>query len=928
MKKIGRYLIEKKLCDESSLKYALEQQEKLKQKGVFKPIGLILTEYMGVNIHDLNKALFNFFYDILSSSPFFTEVSKQSLEQTISLAKHITLQGNSHIFEAGDHPSSIYFVISGKIKVFDPSPDGEEKLVNLFGPGSVLGEIDFLIGKPYENSSKTISSTSLLVLAKKDFEQLCNQYPEISLAINKIFAHRLALKDSEIILASEQERAYQKFVSQESELSLPDLIGQCRTINNLRKKIHGAAENDLPVLVQGEPGTEKLVVAGTIHKNSPRSEEPFLSMDAENVVLEGYGAIPEEDSGRLQLEMAQSSVLFGYEKGAFSFSPTKGLGLLQICRSGTVVIENADKLTKGTQHKLHNYLVKGTFEAVGGSKPINSSARIIATTSQDLGVLTEQDLLYNDFLRLLLSNKMAVPPLKKRKSDLRLLVDFFIIMECFKTPDRKLIKGISPEAYQRIMEYDWPGNMDELQIVIRRAINLAQGEYLMPEDIFIGIAMPEGKYTINLLQFEKVGAFFKSRLYPLGLQVVTVIIFSLIFVMAFMGSQKPDNNISLLLVWGLWEPLLFISWFLGARIWCSVCPMGAMNDLLNRIGERKLKVPSLVSHYGVYFSALGVGVIIWAEVATDMPYSPIATGFLLLSIMSFAILSGIFFERRLWCRYLCPLGTLGAVYSGCSIVEWRANTSICNSTCKDNSCYKGDNISTGCPLYQGPFSLHSNQNCILCGRCVKLCPNDAPKLNLRIPGHELWAALRPEKITTIFVPVILGTQIFRGLEHLSFVQYLEVGFLPMWLIYAILLLASTAVSYSYSQISGTIAFTKLKNSNISKGSLFMYAMIPLAFAFEIGYQLNPLLARFGHFFPTLGRQFGFNFEFLDFAYQVGSIKPWQVLLLLLGIGVSVMFLNVLRKNHQLVENGSYHKRFRNLPVYIWGVIYIWMFVII
>ena len=926
MKKIGKYLIEKELCDESSLKNALEKQEILRKQKVFKPIGLILTESLGVSIKDLNEALFHIYYDVLSSSLVFKELSKKSLKQTISLAKTLTLPEENFLFNAGDHPSSIYFVISGKIKEFAQSTNDDEKLVNQLGPGSVVGEVAFFRGEFYETSTKTISPTSLLVLSKKDFELLCNQYPEISLTFNKILAHRLALRDSEIFQASEQERAYQQFVSQESELSLPDLIGQTRTINNLRKKIHEAAENDLSVLVLGESGTEKLVVAGTIHKNSPRSNEPFLSMDAESVVLEGYGAIPEDDSGRLQLEMAQCSVLFGYEKGAFAFSFTRGLGLLQICKTGTVVVENVDKLTRGTQHKLYNYLVNGTFETVGGQRPISSSARIIATTSKDLDELAGQKLFDQALLELLKSNYMVVPPIKKRKSDLRLLVDFLIIMECFKTPDRKLIKGISPEAYQRIMEYDWPGNMDELQIVIRRAINLAQGEYLMPEDIFIGIAPPEGKYTINLLQFDKIKALFKSQLYPVSLQIVTVIVFSLIFVMAFMGSQAPSSNISLLLVWGLWEPLLFISWFLGSRIWCSVCPMGAMNDLLNRISSRKFKVPTFISDYGAYFSALGVGVIIWAEVATDMPNSPIATGFLLLSIMSFAILSGIFFERRLWCRYLCPLGTLGAVYSGCSIVEWRSNNSICNSTCKDNICYKGDKLSSGCPLYQGPFSLHSNQNCILCGRCVKLCPNDSPTLNLRIPGHELWAALKPEKVTTIFVPVILGTQIFRGIEHLSFVQRLEVGFLPMWLIYAILLLASTAVSYIYTQISGTVAFTKLKNSDISKGSLFMHAIIPLAFTFEIGYQLNPLLTRFGHFFPTLGRQFGFNFKFMDFAYQVDSITPWQVLLILLGIGISVIFLNILRKNHQQDGDGAYHKRLRNLPILIWGIIYTWMFV--
>jgi transcriptional regulator with AAA-type ATPase domain/polyferredoxin len=926
MKKIGTYLLEKKICDESYLKYALEQQLKLKEEGVFKPLGSILIESMGVAKHDLNQALSQMCYDLISASTLFKDLSAESIKQTIALGKHETLPEDSLIFNEGDQPGSFYLIISGKVKVFVNSPEGEEKILAQLGPGDVFGEIALLTGASNNNSTKTTAPTSLLVLSKKHFEQLCFLYPEVSLAFIRGFANRLAQKDSEIFQAGEQERAYQQFVSQEGELSLPDLVGQTRTINILRKKIQEAAENGLPVLVRGEPGTEKLVVAGTIHKNSERSSAPFLSMDAEDISIEGYGAIPDTDSGTLQLEMAQCGVLFGYERGAFAISRTSGLGLLQICRAGTVVIENVDKLTRGVQQKLHDFLVHGNFETVGGQRPIASSAKIIATSSRDIDELVKDGLFEEGLLKLLQSNEMTVPSIKKRKSDLRLLVDFLIIMECFKTPDRKLIKGISPEAYQRIMEYDWPGNMDELQIVIRRAINLARGEYLLPEDIFIGIVPPEGKYTINLLQFGKIKAFFTSRLYPVGLQLITATVFSLIFLLAFMGSQSPNSNVSLILVWGMWEPLLFFSWFVGARIWCSVCPMGAMNDLLNGIGGKKFKVPAFISDYGVYFSAMGLGVIIWAEVATDMPNSPIATGFLLLSIASLAVLSGIFFERRLWCRYLCPLGALGAVYSGCSIVEWRANNSICNSTCKDNSCYKGDTLTRGCPLYQGPFSLHSNQNCILCGRCAKLCPNESPALNLRIPGYELWGSLKPEKITTIFVPVILGTQIFRGIEHISFIQQLEGRSLPMWLIYAVLLVAATAVSFIYTRISGVVAFGHLKSGSSTRGSLFMHAIIPLAFAFEIVYQLNPLLTRFGHFFPTLGRQFGFHWEFLDFAYQAASIRPWQVLFILIGMLASMLFLKILLKNCQGEKQGPSGKRFRNLPIIFLGTIYICMVV--
>jgi NAD-dependent dihydropyrimidine dehydrogenase PreA subunit len=303
-----------------------------------------------------------------------------------------------------------------------------------------------------------------------------------------------------------------------------------------------------------------------------------------------------------------------------------------------------------------------------------------------------------------------------------------------------------------------------------------------------------------------------------------------------------------------------------------------------------------------------------------------ATGLLLLSIAAFAVLSGIFYERRLWCRYLCPLGRLAAIFSGCSIVEWRSNSSICNSTCKDNSCYKGNETTKGCPLYQGPFSLSSNQNCILCGNCVKTCPNDSPALNLRMPGHELWATIKPEKVTTIFVPVILGTQLFRGIEHTSFVQTLEANTHSTWLLYGLLLLLCIAISYGFIQAAGNVSFAKLKNKTVKKGELFTHAIIPLAFAFEFVYQLKPLLTRLGTFFPVLGRQFGINLDFLNVAASPGIVRFWQVAFLLGGMALSYLFLQILRRRHQEEKAGSLlFNSLKWLPVMLWGVIYIGIF---
>jgi transcriptional regulator with AAA-type ATPase domain len=927
-KRIGEYLLEEQICNEQEIALALNKQATLREEGIFKPLGLVLINDIGVAIKDVDRCLQRMHIDVLSSASIFKDLSKDSIVKTVAIAEQQVLPEDTIIFNQGDLAETFCVVISGEVMVYLVSGDGKENILTTLKSGEGFGEMALLTGEPRSASVKTLKPTSLLVLSKNYFDQLCLMNPDISMAFIKLLADRLTQSNVEIVSASEKERAYQQFVSQQDELSMPEVVGQSKSINRLRKSIALAAENSEPVLVAGEPGTEKLVVAGSIHKSGHHASHPFLSMNAGNASLNGSGGVADiGDTDFFQLEMAQSSMLFGHEQGAFPQAETRRLGLLQIGRQGTVVIENIDRLTPGVQQQLLEFLDTKTFKTIGGTKQIHSSSRIIGTTSADLAGLIAEGKFAQKLYDALSAITMDVPPLRKRKGDLRLLVDFIIIMECFTDHGRKLIKGISPEAYQRVMEYDWPGNMDDLHVVIRRAINLTRGDYLMPEDIFVGMAPPTGKYTFNLLNFDQVRNFFKSRFYPVGIQTLTASVFSVIFLLAFLGNQKPDHNVSLLLVWAMWWPMLTVSWFLGARIWCSVCPMGAVNDLLNRFCSLKKKVPKFIRNYSIYLTGAGLAFIIYVEAASHMTHSPMATGFLLLGIASFAILSGSLYERRVWCRYLCPLGRLAGTFAGCSVIEWRSNASICNSTCKTNACYKGTADVPGCPLYQGAFSLRNNQECILCGNCVKICENGSPACNLRVPGHELWAALKPEKVTSIFVPVILGTQVFRGLEHTAFAHGLEQSLHSTWAAFAILLIAAIGISFLFTRAAGTLSFGRLKDKTINKGDLFINAVIPLAFSFEFSYQLSPLLERLGEFFPVLGREFGVDMEFLNLTAEHGSAKPWQVFSVLIGMVVSMVFLKILIKNHQETrEDAPRSRRLRYVPILLLAGVYIWMFV--
>ncbi|MDH4319120.1 MAG: 4Fe-4S binding protein, partial [Desulfobulbaceae bacterium] len=588
-----------------------------------------------------------------------------------------------------------------------------------------------------------------------------------------------------------------------------------------------------------------------------------------------------------------------------------------------IYIENIEKLTPGAGEALYSYLTTKQFTPMGGRNPFQSQCRIVAGTRVDLQQLARAGKFHPELAELLTRNTLEIPPLRKRKGDLLLLVDFLIIKECFKGAHRKIIQGISPASYRRIMEYDWPGNMEELEIVIRRAINLTQSEHLMPEDIFLGMAPPKGKYTYNLLQLDALQKLFTHRYYPGAIQALTGIFFSGIILSGFLGHHSPEHNISVYLVWALWWPLLTLSWFLGARIWCSLCPMGALNDLINRFFSLGRKVPAFIRDKGVYLSAVGLLIITWGETASAMPSSPFATAILLLSIGSAVAVSAILFQRRVWCRHLCPLGRMAGVFSGCSLIEWRSNSSICNSACSDHFCYTGRDGTEGCPMLQGPFALNSNQNCILCGNCLKTCENNSPTLNLRMPGHELWAAIKPDAVTGFFVPVIIASQLVRGGEHAA--RTLIPPDRPdlSWPLFAMLLIMASVGAFTLVRLGGLVTFPDLKDSTIKKHHLFSHGLIPLLFVYELAFQLGPLLERLGHIPAVLGNQLGIDLKILVFGLSRAGVLPLQELSLMAGTMTSVVFTALLARKHSRAPQRQ--SLLRYMPLILLGMLYMWIF---
>jgi len=222
------------------------------------------------------------------------------------------------------------------------------------------------------------------------------------------------------------------------------------------------APTDATVLIMGESGTGKELVARSIHQNSPRKDKPFLAVNCaalnENLI---------------------ESELFGHEKGAFTGADKSKLGKFELANGGTLFLDEVGELPLVTQAKLLRVLQEGTFERVGGTKTIKTDVRIIAATNRDLEKMVSDGEFREDLYYRLNVFPIKLPPLRERKDEIPLLLDYFI--KKYSQKFQKIVKNYDKGFLDKLMMYDFPGNIRELENIVERSIILARGEILTAE---------------------------------------------------------------------------------------------------------------------------------------------------------------------------------------------------------------------------------------------------------------------------------------------------------------------------------------------------------------------------------------------------------------------------------------------------------------
>ncbi len=263
--------------------------------------------------------------------------------------------------------------------------------------------------------------------------------------------------------------------------NLPCFIGESNAIHDVMGFIGMVAKSpDTPILIFGETGTGKELLAGAIHHRSPNFKGPLITLNC--------AAIPKD---------LVESELFGYEKGAFSGANASGKkGMLEEAAGGTLFLDEIGDLSQEAQAKLLRFLEQGEFYRVGGTKKLQIQTRVVSATNKDLESMIKEGLFRKDLYFRLGVIKVYVPSLNERKEDIIPLVKHFLF-EFSKKFDKKLT-GISPEAEKALMTYRWTGNVRELKNLIERAVLIGTEPVLEVEDLGI-----EGLQKTETLKQEK-----------------------------------------------------------------------------------------------------------------------------------------------------------------------------------------------------------------------------------------------------------------------------------------------------------------------------------------------------------------------------------------------------------------------------------------
>lgn len=764
-------------------------------------------------------------------------------------------QANEIIISQGKQNTKHFYIIaSGLVEILIEDQEGYHLHISYINPGGYFGEKALLVEG--ESSSTVIAreDTVIYILSKENFYQFLTEHPDLSRHFICTLTRRLH-ETNQLLEENEYKKSLIERIFEETKpyRDIP-LIINTKKMRQIQKTIEQAATNSLPVLIEGEYGTGKQLIAWQLHTKIAKRKKSFISLDCWDLTEENW-----------------QELLFGRDHKYPLHLNEHAFGYLELAEGGTLSLKHCDRLTLAMQENFIELIEKGAYSRLGSQEIRKADVQIIASTREDLEEKVKKGNFHPKLYSLLQSNYIQLPPLRERKKGVPHLAKYFL--EKYAHLENKEVTGITQDALNMLVSHDYKlANVGELEQIIARAVPLSSDDQIWPRHLFLGPPAVElDSWYYNLLKIKPFSGWVMNKIYPDKLQYATATFFILLMLLCFFGPRSATGNPAILLVWGIWWPAMFLSFFWVGRSWCSICAYAAYGRFVQKRKHFNLPFPTFIVKNDAVLVTIAFLTILWAEEITHMRTSPLATGCLMLTMLSLALICAMVFRREGWCRYLCPMGGLIGVCSMSSILELRSNTNVCQTQCKKTECYNGTEENPGCPMFQHLLFVDNNQTCKLCLKCIRNCPNQSVSLNLRLPGREIWLSNQVRAKMSFFVCALLAAVIP--------VSYLTAKGLHLHSGKAKILF--TFAHFLLPIVIGCILWLpnflakKLKGMARERFWRTSYAYVPVALTAHIVYQLQYLPG---------GTSFHYFLQSANFKlFQGPIIQPFQVLAFVFGL---------------------------------------------
>ena len=776
----------------------------------------------------------------LSNIELFSDLTSPELAELASDFQWETYDSGSEIIKQGKEEHSFYILIEGKADVMVQKEGPRLWRVDSLGPGDTFGEFSLLNGKAACNTILCQEKCQVLALDAEGFARMLLRWPKLY----QTFISRLSkdLNEANFILS---EAKYKEILRSALQLTqykdkFYGLWGGARTTGEVERKLEELAHPKGHLLLTGERGTGRQMMAWYVHQRQSGKEAPFVVVDGRRFDQQWRDLITD---------------------------------LFNIAEGGTLFIREINLISPHIQLKLAqamNFQTRKCFVIGSLNAEPDGLGKIIIPELQECFAHTYE-----------------IAPLRKRKRDIPILAQGFL--EKLAQKNHRNVPTLNREATQLLLSHHYhQGNVSELIQVIERAFYIAEQDVIGLEQIFFGPTSEQNGHTINLLAWPKLENLLKKGTFIGWLRRAVAALFIVLVLLLLFTPEIAVSTKIFALVWGLWWPALaLISPFLG-RLWCTVCPFSTIMDFVQKRVHKNWAIPEAIIKYDYLIVSFLFLMIFWVEVITNMRFNPSYTAILLISIQVSAILIAILYPRHTWCRHFCPLGGFIGTASIGSMLEVRADATVCLNKCTTFECYVGTGNVPGCPMSQHLPFLDNNLDCKLCFNCVRNCPNGSVQVNLRLAGREVWHLVRVNQGYVVFIGVMLA--ILVPLNY--FAPLHGIWSSTPWKVWFSLFYWGAGI------IGGILAWMIAKPFRTKAASLsvkLIFAFTPLVLAGHIMYQaayipgVHSLL--FGVGYETPAGMLSINIPALVIAHGIAATFG----LVLTGITVALVLLHTKEK---------------------------------